>query len=109
MTRLTANVKTVAFIEPNDATGWSVEKTASGWPRRINTKLFFRILTSGGPRIFTPSEQLIVAKPGISSTSAGRRRVQALMVKQMRELGYKGQDPLPVTDHRPGGFCKIAG
>jgi branched-chain amino acid transport system substrate-binding protein len=103
------NLKTVAFIEPNDATGWSVEKDCQRVAAQNKYQVVFSQFYERGTSDFYPLlNKLILAKPDFVDFSGSAPGDQALMVKQMRELGYQGKT-FASTTIDPAEFCKIAG
>ena len=102
-------VKTVAFIEPNDASGWSIEKDCRRNADKSNLKVVFSQFYERGTSDFYPLlNNLILQKPDMIDITGAPPGDQALIVKQARELGYKGKT-FAGTTIDPAEFCKIAG
>jgi branched-chain amino acid transport system substrate-binding protein len=109
MTKTYPILKTVAFIEPNDASGWSVEKDCRRMAEQNKYQIAFSQFYERGTSDFYPLlNKMITAKPDFVDFSGAPPGDQALMVKQMRELGYKGKT-FASTTIDPAEFCKIAG
>jgi branched-chain amino acid transport system substrate-binding protein len=103
------NLNTVAFIEPNDASGWSIEKDCRGMAEQNKYQVIFSQFYERGTSDFYPLlNKMIAAKPDFVDFTGAPPGDQALMVKQMRELGYKGKT-FSSTTMDPAQFCKIAG
>ena len=109
MNKTYPNLKTVAFIEPNDASGWSIEKDCRRMAEQNKYQVIFSQFYERGTSDFYPLlNKMIAAKPDFVDFSGAPPGDQALMVKQMRELGYKGKT-FSSTTMDPAEFCKIAG
>jgi branched-chain amino acid transport system substrate-binding protein len=109
MTKTYPNLKAVAFIEPNDASGWSIEKDCRRMAEQNKYQVIFSQFYERGTSDFYPLlNKMIAAKPDFVDFSGAPPGDQALMVKQMRELGYKGKT-FSSTTMDPAEFCKIAG
>jgi branched-chain amino acid transport system substrate-binding protein len=109
MTKTYPDLKTVAFIEPNDASGWSIEKDCKRMAEQNKYQVIFSQFYERGTSDFYPLlNKMIAAKPDFVDFSGAPPGDQALMVKQMRELGYKGKT-FSSTTMDPAEFCKIAG
>jgi branched-chain amino acid transport system substrate-binding protein len=103
------SLKTVAFIEPNDASGWSVEKDCQRIAEQYKYQVVFSQFYERGTSDFYPLlNKLLVQKPGFIDFTGAPPGDQALIVKQLRELGYQGKT-LAGTTIDPLEFCKIAG
>jgi branched-chain amino acid transport system substrate-binding protein len=103
------NIKTIAFIEPNDVSGWSIEKDCKRIADQNNLKVVFSQFYERGTSDFYPLlNKLILANPDIIDFTGAPPGDQALIVKQARELGYKGRT-FSGTTMDPVEFCKIAG
>jgi branched-chain amino acid transport system substrate-binding protein len=102
-------IKTVAFIEPNDASGWSVEKDCRRSAEQNHLKIVFSQFYERGTSDFYPLlNKLILQNPDVIDMTGAPPGDQALIVKQARELGYKGKT-FAATTMDPPQFCKIAG
>ena len=109
MRKTYANLNTVAFIEPNDASGWSVEKDCQRMAGQNKYQVVFSQFYERGTSDFYPLlNKMIAAKPDFVDFSGAPPGDQALIVKQMRELGYTGKS-FSSTTMDPAEFCKIAG
>jgi branched-chain amino acid transport system substrate-binding protein len=102
-------LKTVAFIEPNDASGWSIEKDCKRAAEQNGYQVVFSQFYERGTSDFYPLlNKLLVQKPDFIDFTGAPPGDQALIVKQVRELGYKGKT-FAGTTINPLQFCKIAG
>jgi branched-chain amino acid transport system substrate-binding protein len=102
-------VKTVAFIEPNDASGWSVEKDCRRNADTVYLKVVFSQFYERGTSDFYPLlNKLLLTNPDVIDFTGAPPGDQALIVKQARELGFKGKT-FSATTMDPVQFCKIAG
>jgi branched-chain amino acid transport system substrate-binding protein len=109
MVRNYPNIKTVAFIEPNDASGWSIEKDCRRSADQHHYQVVFSQFYERGTTDFYPLlNKLLLTKPDIIDMTGAPPGDQALIVKQVRELGYKGR-AFSGTTTNPVLFCKIAG
>ena len=101
--------KTVAFIEPNDASGWSIEKDCRRSADQHHYQVVFSQFYERGTSDFYPLlNNLLLTKPDFIDMTGTPPGDQALIVKQVRELGYKGRT-FSGTTTNPVLFCKIAG
>lgn len=102
-------LKTVALIEPNDASGWSIEKDCKRSAEQNGYQVVFSQFYERGTSDFYPLlNKLLVEKPDFIDFTGAPPGDQALIVKQVRELGYKGKT-FAGTTINPVQFCKIAG
>ena len=109
MNRTYPKVKSVAFVEPNDASGWSIEKDCKRIAEQNQFQVVFSQFYERGTSDFYPLlNKLIVQKPDFIDFTGAPPGDQALIVKQVRELGYKGKT-FSGTTMDPLEFCKIAG
>ncbi len=109
MNKTYPNLKNVAFVEPNDASGWSIEKDCKRIAEQNQFQVVFSQFYERGTSDFYPLlNKLIVQKPDFIDFTGAPPGDQALIVKQMRELGYKGKT-FSGTTMDPLEFCKIAG
>jgi len=83
------DVKTMAFLEPNDETGYAVVDTMSGMWKGAGGKIAAVAYYDRGTQDFTPAITKMMAKnpDAIFPMTAPS---QHTIVKQARELGYKG-------------------
>ena len=85
-------LKTVAHLEPNDATGWSAQKLlradyeAAGY-KIVSDELYERSLTDFQP-VMT---RILAANPDIIELASIPPGTAGLVMRQARELGFKGQ------------------
>jgi len=109
MTKTYPRLKNVAFVEPNDASGWSIEKDCKRIAEQNQFQVVFSQFYERGTSDFYPLlNKLIVQKPDFIDFTGAPPGDQALIVKQVRELGYKGKT-FSGTTMDPLEFCKIAG
>jgi branched-chain amino acid transport system substrate-binding protein len=103
------NIKTIALIEPNDVSGWSIEKDCRRIADQNQLKVVFSQFYERGTSDFYPLlNKLILTNPDLIDFTGAPPGDQALIVKQARELGYKGKT-FSGTTMDPVEFCKIAG
>src|SRR3989304_2863424 len=92
MNKTYPNLKNVAFVEPNDASGWSIEKDCKRVAEQNQIQVVFSQFYERGTSDFYPLlNKLIVQKPDFIDFTGAPPGDQALIVKQLRELGYKGK------------------
>jgi len=109
MTKTYPDFKNVALVEPNDATGWSIEKDCKRIAEQNRFQIVFSQFYERGTSDFYPLlNKLLVAHPDFVDFTGAAPGDQALIVKQLRELGYKGKT-FAGTTIDPTEFCKIAG
>lgn len=109
MNKTYPSLKNVAFVEPNDASGWSIEKDCKRIAEKNQFQVVFSQFYERGTSDFYPLlNKLIVQKPDFIDFTGAPPGDQALIVKQLRELGYKGKT-FSGTTLDPLEFCKIAG
>jgi len=109
MNKTYPKLKNVAFVEPNDASGWSIEKDCKRIAEQNQFRVVFSQFYERGTSDFYPLlNKLIVQKPDFIDFTGAPPGDQALIVKQVRELGYKGKT-FSGTTMDPLEFCKIAG
>jgi len=109
MNKTYPRLKNVAFVEPNDASGWSIEKDCKRIADQNQFQVVFSQFYERGTSDFYPLlNKLIVQKPDFIDFTGAPPGDQALIVKQVRELGYKGKT-FSGTTMDPLEFCKIAG
>ncbi len=109
MTKTYPALKNVAFVNPNDASGWSIEKDCKRLAEQNRIQVIFSQFYERGTSDFYPLlNKLIAAKPDFVDFTGAPPGDQALIVKQLRELGYKGKT-FSSTTMDPTEFCKIAG
>lgn len=85
-------LKTVAQIEPNDETGWGSQKILkdryeSAGYKIVSAELFERSLKDFAPIL----SRLLTAKPDIIELGTTPPATAGLVIRQARELGFKGQ------------------
>jgi branched-chain amino acid transport system substrate-binding protein len=109
MAKIYPKLKNVAFVEPNDASGWSIEKDCRRIAEQNQSQVVFSQFYERGTTDFYPLlNKLIAQKPDFIDFTGAPPGDQALIVKQVRELGYKGKT-FAGTTIDPLEFCKIAG
>lgn len=109
MTKTYPNSKAVALVEPNDASGWSIEKDCKRVAEQNRFQIVFSQFYERGTSDFYPLlNKLLVTNPDFVDFTGAPPGDQALIVKQLRELGYKGKT-FAGTTIDPTEFCKIAG
>ncbi|MCK9275990.1 MAG: ABC transporter substrate-binding protein [Syntrophales bacterium] len=115
-------IKTVAVINPEDETGKSGLKAAELLADINNLEIVAKIFFERGTKDFTSILTKLIAtqKPDLIDTSYTDPTSAALMCKQARELGYKGDillawgpDPEQVLKiactHAEGAYLAVAG
>ncbi len=85
-------IKRVATITPNDDTGWWSVKVEKAYVEKLGydvvaQEFFERALTDFGPMLL----RILSAKPDIISVNASPAGSVGLIIKQARELGFKGR------------------
>lgn len=85
-------LKTVAQIEPNDETGWGSQKLLKGTYEAagytiVSTELYERNLKDFQPVL----TRILATKPDLIELGTSPTGTAGLIVRQARELGYKGQ------------------
>ena len=109
MAKTYPKVKTVALIEPNDPSGFPIEKDCQRIAPQNNIKVVSSQFYERGTSDFYPLlNKLLLTNPDFVDFTGANPGDQALIVKQLRELGYKGKT-FAGTTLNPVEFCKIAG
>jgi len=109
MAKTYPKLNTVALIEPNDPSGFPIEKDCQRIAPQNNIKVVFSQFYERGTSDFYPLlNKLILQNPDFIDFTGANPGDQALIVKQVRELGYKGKT-FAATTLNPPEFCKIAG
>jgi branched-chain amino acid transport system substrate-binding protein len=85
-------IKRIATITPNDDTGWWSIKVEKAYVEKLGYQVvaqefFERTLTDFGPMLL----RILAEKPDIISVNASPAGSVGLIVKQARELGFKGR------------------
>lgn len=85
-------IKRIATITPNDDTGWWSIKVEKAYVEKLGYEVvaqefFERTLTDFGPMLL----RILAAKPDIISVNASPAGSVGLIIKQARELGFKGR------------------
>ena len=84
-------VKKVAFIGPNDASGWGTSKGYITEFKKHGTEILSDDFYERTVKDFYPAlTKILEKKPDLIHTSASAPGTVPLIVKQARELGYKG-------------------
>jgi branched-chain amino acid transport system substrate-binding protein len=86
------NIKRVATITPNDDTGWWSIKVEKAYVEKLGYQVvaqefFERVLTDFSPMLL----RILAQKPDIISVLASPAGSVGLIIKQARELGFKGR------------------
>lgn len=83
--------KTMAIVDPNDASGWGSTKNAARVALKRGYKILFQEYYERGTQDFSPLVTKILAtKPDIICTGNSPPGDAALMVKTAHEMDYKG-------------------
>jgi len=86
------NLQTVAQIEPNDETGWSSSRLLKSHYEAAGFRIVSSELVERSVKDFQPVLTRVLAlKPDIIELGTTPTGTAGLMVRQARELGYKGQ------------------
>ncbi len=102
-------VKKVAVISPNDASGWAVSEHAKMAAEANGFNVVFDQFYERGTTDFYPVlTKMLTKKPDWFDTGASPPGDYSLMMKQARELGYKGGFST-TTGINPATVIKIAG
>jgi branched-chain amino acid transport system substrate-binding protein len=102
-------IKTIASINPDDATGRSGVEAVEFAAKMFNLKIIAKEYFERGSKEFTPLLTRIIAKkPDLIETGYTDPTSSALLLKQARELGYKGV-MLLIWGPDPKQVLKIAG
>src|SRR5260370_1313226 len=85
-------IKRVATIAPNDDTGWWSIKVETAYVQKLGyevgaTEFFERTMTDFNPVLL----RMLAQKPDIISVMASPAGSAGLLIKQARELGFKGR------------------
>src|SRR5438046_6836262 len=85
-------IKRVATISPNDDTGWWSIKIETGYIQKlgyevVGKEFFERTMTDFNPLLL----RILAQKPDIISVQASPAGSVGLIIKQARELGFKGR------------------
>ncbi len=85
-------IKSIATITPNDDTGWWSIKVEKAYVEKLGysvvaQEFFERSLTDFGPMLL----RMLAKKPDIISVNAAPAGSVGLIIKQARELGFKGR------------------
>jgi branched-chain amino acid transport system substrate-binding protein len=86
------DLKTIVELEPNDETGWSSQKVLkeryeSAGYKYVASELFERSLKDFQPLL----TRILAAKPDIIELGTTPPSLTGLVIRQARELGFKGQ------------------
>ena len=114
-------IKTMATVNPDDATGRSGLEAAKFGARICNVEIIVTDFFERGSKEFSPMLTRVIAKkPDLIETSYTDPTSSALICKQARELGFKGTillswgpDPKQVLKiagpHAEGAYMAVAG
>ena len=81
----------VAIVNANDETGWNQDKLTDGAFRKLGYEVLVRELYERTQKDFQPLFTKVIAlKPEIIDFGSTAPATAGLMVRQLRELGYKG-------------------
>lgn len=85
-------LKTVAQLEPNDETGWFSQKLLRGYYEAAGYKFVSSELFERNTKDFQPVlTRILATKPDIIELGSIPSATAGLVVRQARELGFKGQ------------------
>ena len=85
------SAKRIAVISPNDASGWGGTKGATWSALKHGFDIVFSEYYERSVKDFNPLlNKLLLTKPDIVSLGASSPGTAAMIVKQIRELGYTG-------------------
>ncbi len=86
------NLKTVAQIEPNDETGWASSRLLKTEYEAAGYKIISAELVERSVKDFQPVlTRVLATKPDIIELGTTPTGTAGLMVRQAREMGFKGQ------------------
>lgn len=103
------NVKKLAVIAPNDATGWAITEDAKTAAKLAGFEVVAAEFYERGTKDFYPILTKILAKkPDWIDTGGSPPGALGLILKQSREMGYKGGAGMS-SGVNPATLVKIAG
>jgi branched-chain amino acid transport system substrate-binding protein len=103
-----AQIKNVAHVNPSDEPGFVESKTRMKCAKNLGFKNVINEYFKRGATDFYPlATRVLATKPDLIDMGATVGRDQALCVKALRELGYKGLITIHYVD--PSAFIQIAG
>jgi len=86
------NLKTVAHIESNDETGWASQRLLKGYYENEGYKMVTSEVFERNTKDFQPIlTRVLTTKPDIFELGSIPSATAGLVVRQARELGFKGQ------------------
>jgi len=92
VTKIRPNLKTSVHISSNDATGWSSTQADNDSCVAVGIKVLGSEFYDAGTQDFTSMlARILPLKPDFLSFAGTPPNITALVIKQARELGYKGQ------------------
>jgi branched-chain amino acid transport system substrate-binding protein len=103
------NIKKIAVLSPNDASGWAVSEHVKMAAEANGLEVVYYDFYERGTVDFYPLiNKILPKKPDWFDTGASPPGDQGLMLKQARELGFEGGSST-TTGIDPDGLVKIAG
>jgi branched-chain amino acid transport system substrate-binding protein len=101
-------IKNVAHVNPSDEAGFTESETRVKCARNSGFKNVANEYFKRGATDYYPvATRLVSVKPDFIDLGGTVGRDQGLLVKALRELGYKG--PIAVSYTDPGPFVQVAG
>ena len=101
-------IKDVAHINPSDEAGFTESETRVKCAKNVGYKNVANEYFKRGATDFYPvATRLVATKPDLIDLGGTTGRDQGLLVKALREVGYKGPITVGYTD--PGAFIQVAG
>jgi len=109
VTKIRPNLKTSVHISSNDATGWASTQADNDACVAVGIKVLGSEFYDAGTQDFTSMlARILPLKPDFLSFAGTPPNVTALVIKQARELGYKGEF-IHSSHCSPGVVGPIAG
>jgi branched-chain amino acid transport system substrate-binding protein len=106
---LPANVKRVAIINPNDETGWDSDKMLAQLYKQYGYTVAGKELYERSVRDYIPIlTKMLAEKPDLFDLGTSPPGSAGLIVRQVRELGYKGYI-VKIGGSGPGQIIQAAG
>ena len=101
-------IKNVAHVNPSDEAGFTESETRVKCAKNVGIKNVANEYFKRGATDFYPvATRVITTKPDFIDLGGTVGRDQGLLVKALREVGYKGMIAVSYTD--PGPFVQVAG
>lgn len=102
------NIKTVAHINPSDEAGFTESDTRTKAVKNVGLKNVGNEFFRRGDKDFMPVATKVAAlKPDLVDLGGSVSTDEALAVKALREVGYKGMIVISYSD--PGAVVEVAG